>query len=251
MKRNLAFGFLLAGTCILSACKEDKIPDPEVPPAPQVRIVVQPQYGTEMLYLDSSYTTAEGYEVQFTDLKFYLGSPRWNGNTLLDAGLFDYRERGNVLLQTAGKPSDFPSLEAYLGVDATTNHLDPAAFENSSMLNIANSNDMHWGWSSGYIFMKVEAKVDTIQDGNPNFDHLVVFHIGMDENLQTLNLNNLNWLDVGGVQQAALKLDMEKFLQNGASTIDLKTEYTSHTVPGQEVISTKVITNFAASISPL
>lgn len=251
MKKYLAFGFLLAGTCIVSSCKEDKVPDPEPPASPELRIVVQPQYGTETLYLDSNYTTAEGYEVQFTDLKFYLGSPRWNGTTLLDAGLFDYRERGNLLLQTTGKAADFPSLECYLGIEAGTNHLDPAAFENASMLNSANANDMHWGWGSGYIFMKVEAKVDTIQDGNPLFDHLVVFHVGLDENLQTVNLNNLNWSDVGGVQQAALKLDMQKFLQNGASTIDLKTEYTSHSAAGQELISSKVISNFASSLSPL
>jgi hypothetical protein len=251
MKMKFAFGFLLLGALIISACKDDKIPEPEIPTVPTVRLVVQPQFGTETLYLDSNYTTAEGYEVQFTDLKFYMGNPRWNGKSLLDAGLFDYRERGNVLLEAPGKPADFPNLEAYLGIDAGTNHLDPSAFENSSMLNIANANDMHWGWGSGYIFMKVEARVDTIPDGNPLFDHLVVFHVGMDENLQSLNLTNLNWSEVGDAQQAALKLDMQQFLQNGASVIDLKTEYTSHSAAGQEVISTKVITNFAAAISPL
>jgi hypothetical protein len=251
MKKFFAFGLLLAATAVMSSCKEDKVPDPEPPTDPELRIVVQPQFGTEMLYLDSTYMTAEGYNVQFTDLKFYLGSPRWNGITLIDAGLFDYRERGNLLLKTNGKTSDFPSLQAYLGIEEATNHLDPSAFDNGSMLNIANANDMHWGWGMGYIFMKVEARVDTIQDGNALFDHPVVFHIGMDENVQTLNLSDLNWSEIGGFQQASLKLDMQKFLQNGASTIDLKTEYSSHSAAGQEVLSAKVITNFVASISPL
>lgn len=251
MRKYFVFGFLLAGTWLIPSCKSDQVPEPEPAAESELRLVVQPQFGNESLYLDSTYTTAEGYDVQFTELKFFLGSPRWNGNAMIDAGLFNYRETGNLLLETTGKSSDFPNLEAFLGIEAGTNHLDPAAFDNESMLNIANANDMHWGWGSGYIFMKVEAKVDTIQDGTPLFDHLVVFHIGLDENLQSLALNNLNWLDVGGIQQAGLKLDMQKFLQNGASVIDLKTEYSSHTAAGQEVISAKVITNFAAAISPL
>ena len=42
---------------------------------------------------------------------------------------------------------------------------------------------------------------------------------------------------------------MQVFLQNGGQTIDLETEYTSHTAPGQEVLSAKVIQNFKAAIS--
>ncbi len=109
---------------------------------------------------------------------------------------------------------------------------------------------MHWGWSSGYIFMKVEAKVDTIPNGIPLFDHSVVFHIGQDVNLQTLSFDGINWQATGtNAYRYPLKLDMAKFLQNGAQTIDLKTEHTSHTAPGQEVLSLKVIENFKAAIS--
>ncbi|OFZ43347.1 MAG: hypothetical protein A3D92_24275 [Bacteroidetes bacterium RIFCSPHIGHO2_02_FULL_44_7] len=236
---------------MLSACKEDKVDDPVEPVQPLLRITVQPTYGSETLYLDSTYITPEGYEVQFTELRFYMGEPANNGISFMDAALFDYRERGNLLAEVVGKHEDFPALQGFLGIASSSNHADPAAFPNASMLNIANANDMHWGWSNGYIFMKVEAKVDTIQDGIPLFDHNVVFHIGGDENLKSLNFPNVTWSDLGGVHAFALRLDMLNFLGNGSTSIDLKTEFTSHSAPGQEALSDKVISNFTASLSPL
>jgi hypothetical protein len=112
------------------------------------------------------------------------------------------------------------------------------------------ANDMHWDWNPGYIFIKVEAKVDTLADGVDNFDHFVIFHIGTDPLIQTLNFTSVNWISNGnGLYTLPLKLDMQKFLQNGAQTIDLKTEHSSHTMAGQEVLSLKVIQNFKDAIS--
>ena len=100
------------------------------------------------------------------------------------------------------------------------------------------------------FLQKVEAKVDTIPDGIALFDHNVVFHIGKDVNVQLLSFSNINWQQTGDLNyHFPLKLDMQTFLQNGTQTIDLQTEYTSHTASGQEVISLKVIENFKAAIS--
>ena len=243
-------GLILMIAMSLFSCKEDEVVECEGP-VEMLRVTVQPVYGSEELYLDSSYVTVEGYDVRFTDIKFYMENPRNGSAQLIDAGLFDYRERGTLLLEAEGAYQNFNSINANLGVHSSINHNDPAAFDNESMLNISNSNDMHWGWSPGYIFMKVEAKVDTIADGNPLFDHNVVFHIGMDENFQTLTFPNVTWSDLGTAHEFALKLDMYNFLQNGAVTIDLKNEYTSHTAPGQEVLSAKVISNFRDALTPL
>jgi hypothetical protein len=231
------------------SCKEEQEPDCQTEPA-KLRVTVQPVFGSETLYLDSVYSTVEGYDVKFTDLKFYMENPRNGSAVLIDAGLFDYRERGTLLMEGEGSYLDYSSMNANLGVHSSINHNDPAAFDNASMLNIANSNDMHWGWNPGYIFVKVEAKVDTIADANPLFDHNVVFHIGKDENFQTLTFSDVNWSDQGSHHELPLKLDMETFLQNGAETIDLKNEYTSHTAAGQEVLSMKVMVNFKAALTP-
>lgn len=244
------FGALLIGLGLITVvgCKNDSpnpVPEPEI----TSRVTVQPFFGTQTLYLDTTYTTVEGYDVQFTDIKFYIGKPSFGGSVVTDAGLFDYRNRGTLLFEVASDQSSNNTLTGYLGIDSTVNHNDPAAFANESMLNITNANDMHWGWNPGYIFVKVEAKVDTIADANPLFDHLITFHIGQDVNIQNLSFSGFNWTDLGNEYELPLKLDMAQFLQNGASTIDLKTEYTSHTMPGEEVLSTKVIVNFRDALS--
>lgn len=235
---------------VFSSCKDDKVDDPGNSEVTQLKVSVQPVYGGETLYLDSTYSTSEGYDVQFTNLKFFAEDVRGPASQLDDASLFDYRITGTALFTKEGAPADFTSLEGNLGVQSSINHSDPSAFPNESILNISNSGDMHWGWNPGYIFIKVEAKVDTIPDGIALFDHNVVFHIGQDVNLQTLSFSAINWQQTGDLSyHFPLKLDMQTFLQNGTQTIDLQTEYTSHTASGQEILSLKVIENFKAAIS--
>jgi hypothetical protein len=110
---------------------------------------------------------------------------------------------------------------------------------------------MHWGWSSGYIFMNLEGKVDTIPDGVVNTDLSFSFHIGTDPYLQYLQFNNVNWQDIGNnTKQFKLKLDLLAFLGSGSTAIHLNNEYLTHTAAGQEALTQKVITNFKNAISP-
>ena len=235
---------------VFSSCKDKVEDEPCEPEVAQLKVSVQPMFGGQTLYLDSTYSTTEGYDVQFTDLKFFAENVRGTVLQLKDAALFDFRVTGTTLFTGDGSPEDFSSIQGNLGVQPSLNGSDPSAFPNDSPLNISNSGGMHWGWNPGYIFMKVEAKVDTIPDGTALFDHNVVLHIGKDVNLQTFSFANINWQQTGDLTYLfPLKLDMQKFLQNGTQTIDLKTEYSSHTASGQEVLSLKVIENFNAAIS--
>ena len=72
MKKIFVVG--LVGFVMLTSvsCKEDPMPVPDPDPTPTVRIDVQPVFNGNDLFLDSTYTTTEGYKVQFTDIKFYL-----------------------------------------------------------------------------------------------------------------------------------------------------------------------------------
>lgn len=250
MKRLLIIGFV--GFLMLSAvsCKEQP-PVPEPDPVDTVRIDVQPTFNGNNLYLDSTYTTVEGHKIQFTDLKFYLEDVRNGTVQLTDAMLFDYRERGTLLYDGLGYASDFSDLQANLGVGPANNNSDPTAFDNDSWLNISKAGGMHWGWNPGYIFVKIEAKVDTIQDANDLFDHYVVFHAGLNENLKTVSFSNLNWSAIGSNRhQLSMELNMSEFLQSSLHTIDVQTEYTSHSAPGQEALTSKVMDNFKEALTP-
>lgn len=241
-------GILIIGLVV--SCKEDS-PEPEPEPVPTAVVEVQPLFNGDELLLDATYTTAEGYLVQFTDIKFYLEDVRNSSNVLSDAMLFDYRARGKELFNGEADASKFNSISGNLGVDSVLNHSDPSSFPSSSWLNIAKSNDMHWDWNPGYIFVKVEGRVDTIPDATELFDHSLVFHCGLDANLQTIQFDNLSWVKTGDVaHRTMLNIDMGTFLQGATQSIDLKSEFTSHSMPGQEALTLKVMQNFKEALTP-
>lgn len=231
----------------LAACDKDK----PTPPKAQIQVSLQPVFGALPFYMDSIYTTQEGYKIKFTELKCYFTLFGNGSNSLHQAALLDYRETGSLLFKKEGDYTKFPNLNAILGVDTSLNHLDPSAFPNDSPLNISNAGPMHWGWNPGYIFMNVEGKVDTIIDATTNTDLSFSFHIGTDPYLQNLQFNAINWTDIGNhTHQFKLKLDLLSFLGQGVNSINLSTENLTHTAAGQEVLTQKVINNFKNAISP-
>jgi hypothetical protein len=243
--RTIFFSLLVL--VMATACGDD---NPETPKA-QLQIDLQPVYGGQSFYMDSIYTTQEGYKVKFTELKCYFTLFGNGTNALHQAALLDYRETGSLLFKKEGDYAKFLNLKAVLGVDSSLNHLDPSAFPNESPLNISNAGPMHWGWSTGYIFMNIEGKVDTLIDATTNPDLSFSFHIGTDSYLQNLQFDNINWTDIGNnTRQFKLKLDLLAFLGQGASSINLSSEYLTHTAAGQQALSQKVISNFKNAISP-
>jgi hypothetical protein len=243
--RTIFFSLLVL--VIATACGDD---NPEAPKA-QLQIDLQPVFGGQNFFMDSIYTTQEGYKVKFSELKCYFTLFGNGSNALHQAALLDYRETGSLLFKKEGDYAKFLNLNAVLGVDSSLNHLDPSAFPNESPLNISNAGPMHWGWSTGYIFMNIEGKVDTLIDATTNPDLSFSFHVGTDSYLQNLQFNNINWADIGNnTRQFKLKLDLLAFLGQGASSINLSSEYLTHTAAGQEALTQKVISNFKNAISP-
>jgi hypothetical protein len=228
--------------------KEDKDPIDETK-TNELELKIQPYFGEQLLVLDSSYTTTENYKIQFTDIKFYITNMQNGSKILSSLGFFDYENTSTSFLKVVGNSSDFTSLTALLGVDSVRNHSDPSAFDNSSPLNIINAGEMHWGWNPGYIFMKIDAKLDTIADGVSNFDHFISYHVGKDENIGNLSFTNIPWKVVNSnLSQATLKVDFSSFLLL-PTPINLKTETITHSATGQEALSTKTMQNFVNSFS--
>ena len=236
---------------LVTSCKKDEV----APPSTQyLQIDILPTYaniGTMPMNLDSVYTTPEGYQVKFTDVKFYSSILKNETNSLLQAALYDLRETGVLMLRTPGDYAKFANLQGFIGVDSVLNHSDPSAFPNESPLNISNAGPMHWGWNPGYIFMNIEGKVDTIPDGINDLDHSFSFHIGTDLYRRDFSFTTLNWLKISESERKLnLKLDLWKFLHNSANSINLKTEFLTHTASGQQPLTEKVISNFQQSLMP-
>lgn len=251
--KNVRPYFFIAVTFLtaFTSCKKDKQDDTaEETPVIQLQMDLYPQFGTETMKLDSVYVTDEGYKIKFTTLKCYMENVRNGGTILKDACLFDYGTNGTFLFKADGTPSAFSALSMNIGVQSSINHNDPSAVPTSSALNILTANDMHWGWNPGYIFVKIEAKADTLVDAVDNFDLNVVFHAGTDAFLRDTTFASINWVQQSDVlYNGTMKIDLLEFLRGNSNPIDLKTEYTSHSAPGQEALTEKVVDNFKYALS--
>jgi hypothetical protein len=247
MKSKIYFVSVLA---IFFSCKKDD-PTPPTPASNKyLSITVDPSYGNQTFFLDSVFTTPEGYKVKFTDLKFYVSALRNGMDTLTKAALFDFSSTGNLLARITGDYNKFSALQGNIGVIQSLNHLDPSAFPNDSPLNISNAGTMHWGWNTGYIFISIEGKTDTIPDATLNLNHSFSFHVGTDNFLETISFSNVNWQSFSDNENRfKLKFDLLSFLQSPTQTIDLKNEFLSHSGSGQEVLALKVVQNFKQALS--
>jgi hypothetical protein len=243
----LFYLFLLAG---LVSCKKDK-PTPIETTKSYVEITVQPTYNSSNLFLDSIYLTTEGYKIKFTDLKFF-GTTLKNGqNSLAQVGFFDFAFSGNNFLKVEQDVNLFSDLQFILGVDSLINHNDPSTFSNDSPLNISNAGTMHWGWNPGYIFISVEGKADTLQDGIENYNHNFSFHVGTDDYLQTKSFSAINWVKTASnTHTFALQLDLFDVICNGLDPIDLRTEFLAHSSSLQTALTLKFGKNFKSALTP-
>ncbi len=243
---------LLLFTGLLS-CSKKKVDEPEDPPiVQQSRLSLKPMFDSEVLYLDSVYTMSNGYKIRFLELKAYFATIQAGGSVLKDVALFDFRTSGNRIFQANQVVSDPASIQFGIGVPSSINHNDPSLFPNDNPLNIAIANDMHWDWNPGYIFFKVEAKVDTIVDAITNCNHNLVYHVGTDNFYTTKSVSGLQWTPIAsGLNEAWLKIDLKNFFENPTSPIDVKTETSTHSTSAQAALTEKARQNFAASISAL
>lgn len=238
----------------LFSCKKKKnnVVDTPAPAVQQSKLSMKPVFGNANLVLDSVYTMSNGFQIKFTELKTYFSEIKSGGSVMKDIALFNFRETGNLIFQSNQVVANPSSIQFGIGVPSSINHNDPSTFPNTNPLNIAIANDMHWDWNPGYIFFKVEAKVDTIVDGITNCDHNLVYHVGTDSYFTNQTITNLTWSAVSpSVNQAWLKIDLKHFFENSGSPIDVRTESTTHSMASQNAVTEKVRQNFSASISAL
>lgn len=246
MKKLWAIAFLP----FLLACN-DKVPEP-TPVEKKAECTMQPTFGATPLALNQTFTLSDGTLVEFTDIKCYFSDVTSNGNTLVSSAFFNFAEKGTSFFSVTDNNLALSGLNFGLGVAPSVNHNDPSAFPSSNPLNIAIANDMHWSWNTGYIFIKVEGRADTLVDGTVNCNHLFSYHVGGDYFYLPNQSVSGTWTTVSDVnKRLQLKLDLKTFFENAASPINVRTEFMTHSPSAADVLGAKVKTNFMAAIAAL
>ncbi|MDX1651746.1 MAG: MbnP family protein [Brumimicrobium sp.] len=247
--KNSVILLILLPIALLSCKDDDPVEDP-APAVQKVRVNIVPEYNGQTFELNTNYTTQEGYTIQFTKLNVIMTNFSNNGKELFKSGVYKFANDKKLLWEGEGDYASFLSMNANIGVTADQNHEDPSARPASDPLNILNTDDMHWGWNTGYIFLMIEGKADTSAAQNGQNMMTFLYHIGKDDFLRTVELSNLHWTQVSStLHETNMYVDIYKVFDGDTSDVDIKLENSSHTMPSQENLSNRIISNFASAFS--
>ncbi len=247
----LFVGFLLFG------CKKKPDPDP-VDPTPEptqgtLKINFVPKFGTSSFAFYTDFNNPLNQRIQFEMLKFFATNfyaITTSGDTVYVKDAFKYDlAAGKTLLSVNLDPNDFTGMYFSFGVDTPTNHQDPTLLDPSHPLSYNQANTMHWGWASGYVFMKCEAKADTSGTGTGSLSQFVTFHIGYDTCYQkTPFLPKTFSISIGSTTTLNLDMDIAKFITTATDTIDLRIDNVTHS-NDYPILAQKIAFNVAQSFS--
>jgi hypothetical protein len=147
------------------------------------------RFGGDSLKTGRKYRTAGGDSVRFEMAKFYVSEIALvdsNGKShyLIGTHLVDMLDsasqaRGYAIVSVKALPGTYRGVRFSVGVPFDENHRDAA----TQSAPLGTESNMFWTWNSGYIFHRVEGKVDSAGSEKP-----FLYHIGTDNSKLQVNL---------------------------------------------------------------
>lgn len=210
----------------LTSCKKDK---EEGGATQKLTLHIHNNVGSNEAEYGTTYTDLNGRKFNISDWRYYVSNIVLINNDgterAVDTVFLVSPEQGNYVLGQV-PVGDYKGIKFMIGLDSTTNHLDPAIYPNGHPLAIQDK-PIHWSWNSGYIFMMIEGKFDSTSTATdvPNKDY--VYHVGLDENRRTMDFtNNTFTVTKGYDKMITVECDLRKVWTN----VNILTENTSHSM---------------------
>jgi len=130
--------------------------------------------GSNDLAYNTSYTAA-GYTIQFTLVKFYISQValQKQGGEYMTFGdmylLADADSLNRFYIGTV-EAGEYTGIRFGLGVDSSRNDINGSlaipAYDYPDTHPLSASNQMYWSWNPGYVWMKLEGKIDMNSNGS-------------------------------------------------------------------------------------
>mgnify|MGYP000114641259 CR=1 FL=1 len=155
-----------------------------------VKLMIDHSLDTETYVQEHEFDTWDGKKAYFEDVMYYIHDLQMitsNGDTIGDLG--DHYFIDANFVETEFGSFDADSVEKIMfkwGVSAAKNHLDPAAYAASHPLAPKNPS-MHWGWTSGYRFLRADGQFDNTGDDVPNL--AFQYHMVGDEFVEPIEVD--------------------------------------------------------------
>ncbi len=192
-----------------------------------VELHMQQYVGLEELVEENIYNLG-GVETKLNLVQFYISAIKLvdaSGNETSAEGVYLLMSPEVEVYNLGNFPAgDYTKIIFDVGIDSATNHGDPSLYQIGDPLG-AQFPNMHWGWSFGYIFVRIDGEADVTGDGAPdNPDGLFELHLGSDHYVATIEIDLP--VTIGDDQENIfhLKTQWETFF----SGVDLSTDNTTH-----------------------
>ncbi len=118
---------------------------------------------------------------------------------------------------------DYTKIKFNVGIDSVTNHADPSKYPIGNPLG-AQFPSMHWGWSFGYIFVRIDGEADADGNGVPDTDGQFEMHLGSDVYLATVEAEIPVSIGAGNENIVHMKANWDTFF----SGVDMANDNTTH-----------------------
>ena len=214
--------------------------------------------GVPLVMKDSVYKNVLDYYYKMETIRFYVSNlyliKNDNSEVLVnDVSYLDLENSHRSIsddgekIMVAAPPGDYKGIKFAIGVDPDINNGDPSVYPNDHPLSIRQN--AHWVWNSGYIFLKLEGKMDTIPDGNKSLTRSFVYHCGTNALYRELSFTkNFSIVD-GGTFEYNLALNVDKIFYSSTDTLDARHDYQSHSEDSLFTIAERVTDFFADAIT--
>lgn len=205
-----------------------------------VMLTFNQKVGGENLVYNTDYMI-NGRKTRFVRVQFYASGFVFNKATggtvtLHDEYLLVHPGQTDYALTSGLAQGDYNGFKFYQGVDPSVNtKKGPTDWPAGHALSPTdNPNHQHWGWSTGYVFVILEGRVDTSAEGNATPDLSFVYHVGTDDLLRTINLQDeFTAIDAETVN-LTIDVDWAEYLHGIDVTQDSKT----HTMDFPQIATT-------------
>lgn len=233
----------LAALLFLAACKPDPIIEPR---EGTFALTFLPRVADQPFTGNTVYENVEGRKYFLEGFKMYVGDLvliKENGDELplSETLIYDFAEGtptpppggGEGFAQTFEVPAGtYRGLRFGIGVPPSLNNGNPAVYEPSHPLSIQRG--MHWNWTTGYIFLKIDGRIDstTARTGGPVLG--MTYHTGTNElyrELSFLEPDHSFSIAEGEARSFAFALDVNRLFYTDTDTLDMVRNNLTHTTP--------------------
>lgn len=201
------------------------------------------------------FENVNGQRATIEKFRFYLGefsllNEQNEEVKLRDVAFFDLLEGQNTLKIKLPK-GNYSDLKFYAGVpdemNGTNNpNFSAAIYGQDHPLSIFNG--MYWTWATGYIFLKIEGKIDTSAAQNQTPLRNYFYHVGMQEFYELKDFPGSTFeIKAGETTKVRISMEYNDFFRGENENINMAVQSFTHTTDNMQ-LARKIFSNFVQSM---